>query len=99
MKKNKVVFAAIVAALSVMSYSAYQIYGVKKRTYNLVILENVEALAAQPDSPCSATANCYSETGKLLGSVSCSGTNPPPCEAGYGYVICNGLKSTCAGYE
>lgn len=50
MKKNKVVFAAIVAALSVTCYSAYQIYSVNKRAYSPQILENVEALTAEIES-------------------------------------------------
>lgn len=49
MKHNKIIYAVIVAALSVTCYSAYHIYSANKRTYNPHILENVEALAALPE--------------------------------------------------
>lgn len=46
MKKNKVVFAVIVAALSITCYSTYHIYSANKMTYSSQILDNVEALTA-----------------------------------------------------
>ena len=60
---------------------------------SMLFLENVEALSQDEFTPeCSANAICNigSDTS---GSISCRGKES--CESGYGYVICDGLKSIC----
>ncbi|MDL2241280.1 NVEALA domain-containing protein [Bacteroidales bacterium OttesenSCG-928-L03] len=56
-------------------------------------LANVEALAHnESGSGCSATATCFNDRGKEIGSVSCHGTE---CYSGSGWVTCDNQMSSC----
>lgn len=89
--KKKIVVSA--CCLMVAIVGSVSLFSSGKLADNDLLMANVEALSQDEIGPrCSASSTCKIAD-DIRGSVSCQGKDH--CESGYGYVICDGLKSVC----
>jgi len=65
----------------------------KQDKASLLALANVEALASEGTTTCSASSKCFIGSVEY-GSISCTGKTS--CISGFEWVNCDGSMSTCA---
>lgn len=103
--KKRILFAAIVA-LATVSVIAGCLCQLSKAPANASALANIEALAdGENVKSCNASAFCFKsefnyKTNQwedvIIGSVSCTGKEE--CKSGEGWVMCDGMTSSCETY-
>jgi hypothetical protein len=91
--KKKIVVSVCCLVVAIAGVVMGEMFSHVENSESMLFLENVEALSQDEFTPeCSVNAICKIGS-DVWGSVSCRGKES--CESGYGYVICDGLKSIC----
>lgn len=93
--KKKIVVSVCCLVVAIAGVVMGEMFSHVENSESMLFLENVEALSQDEFTPeCSANAICNigSDTS---GSISCRGKESCESGYGYGYVICDGLKSIC----